>query len=81
MSSLLVKACVLFLITEKKSLLIKFHVSGHLESRPTFIRKSADGCTYEFEWHTSAACPLGDYTGQNCKVTDPTEGKTIYSFH
>ncbi|KAH3726618.1 hypothetical protein DPMN_052485 [Dreissena polymorpha] len=29
---------------------------------------STDQCIYQFEWRTAAACELGHYIGDNCRV-------------
>ena len=50
-------------------------VAGDLESGPTLIRKSLDGCLFEFEWHTAAACVLSSTTGDDCKVFDKDAGR------
>ncbi|XP_038048004.1 cation-independent mannose-6-phosphate receptor-like [Patiria miniata] len=47
---------------------------GDLESAPSFVRKSLDGCMYEFEWRTAAACPLGHKWGTDCRVFDDDAG-------
>lgn len=33
-----------------------------------------DGCYYEFEWHTAAACVLSKTEGVNCTVLDAQAG-------
>lgn len=33
-----------------------------------------DGCFYEFEWHTAAACVLARTEGDNCTVFDSQAG-------
>lgn len=35
---------------------------------------SEDGCYYEFEWHTAAACVLSRTEGDNCTVLDSQAG-------
>ena len=35
---------------------------------------SADGCFYEFEWYTAAACVLSRTEGDNCTVFDSQAG-------
>ncbi|XP_030627174.1 cation-independent mannose-6-phosphate receptor [Chanos chanos] len=47
---------------------------GDLESAPLMRSVSRDGCFYEFEWHTAAACILSKTYGDNCKVEDPQLG-------
>lgn len=34
----------------------------------------ADGCFYEFEWYTAAACVLSRTEGDNCTVFDAQAG-------
>ncbi|KAG7460969.1 hypothetical protein MATL_G00204630 [Megalops atlanticus] len=47
---------------------------GDLESAPLLKSESSDGCVYEFEWFTAAACVLSKSEGDNCKVADPLAG-------
>ncbi|XP_061097950.1 cation-independent mannose-6-phosphate receptor [Conger conger] len=44
---------------------------GDLESAPVMKSVSSNGCVYEFEWHTAAACVLSKTEGVNCTVEDP----------
>ncbi|KAI3364465.1 hypothetical protein L3Q82_011257, partial [Scortum barcoo] len=44
---------------------------GDRESAPVLRRVSSDGCVYEMEWYTAAACVLSKTQGDNCKVKDP----------
>ncbi|XP_076612208.1 cation-independent mannose-6-phosphate receptor [Chaetodon auriga] len=44
---------------------------GDLRSAPVLRRVSSDGCVYELEWYTAAACVLSKTQGDNCKVEDP----------
>ncbi|KAM9338794.1 cation-independent mannose-6-phosphate receptor [Symphorus nematophorus] len=44
---------------------------GDLESAPILRRISSDGCAYELEWYTAAACVLSKTQGNDCKVEDP----------
>ncbi|XP_070706018.1 cation-independent mannose-6-phosphate receptor [Pempheris klunzingeri] len=44
---------------------------GDLESAPVLRSVSSDGCVYELEWYTAAACVLSKTQGDNCKVEDP----------
>ncbi|XP_035535041.1 cation-independent mannose-6-phosphate receptor isoform X1 [Morone saxatilis] len=44
---------------------------GDLESAPVLRSVSSDGCVYELEWYTAAACVLSKTRGDNCKVEDP----------
>ncbi|XP_053300759.1 cation-independent mannose-6-phosphate receptor [Pleuronectes platessa] len=47
---------------------------GDLESAPVLRSVSNDGCVYELEWYTAAACVLSKTQGDNCKVEDPQAG-------
>ncbi|XP_041350855.1 cation-independent mannose-6-phosphate receptor-like [Gigantopelta aegis] len=47
---------------------------GDLESGPVLMQKMADGCMFEFEWYTAAACVLSQKTGTHCKVFDDEAG-------
>uniref|UniRef100_A0A8C5Q086 Insulin like growth factor 2 receptor n=1 Tax=Leptobrachium leishanense TaxID=445787 RepID=A0A8C5Q086_9ANUR len=47
---------------------------GDLESPPILKRIAQEGCLYEFEWHTAAACVLSKTEGSNCRVYDPQAG-------
>ncbi|XP_014402424.1 PREDICTED: cation-independent mannose-6-phosphate receptor, partial [Myotis brandtii] len=47
---------------------------GELESAPVLMDASEDGCYYEFEWHTAAACVLSRTEGDNCTVLDSQAG-------
>ncbi|KAL7888463.1 hypothetical protein AOLI_G00034370 [Acnodon oligacanthus] len=47
---------------------------GDLESAPIMRSVSGDGCVYEFEWQTAAACVLSRANGDNCKVEDSYAG-------
>ncbi|XP_062980546.1 cation-independent mannose-6-phosphate receptor [Elgaria multicarinata webbii] len=58
--------------TETKILLVC--KPGDLESAPILINSSPDGCLYEFEWHTAAACVLSKTKGNNCRVSDSQAG-------
>lgn len=44
---------------------------GDLESAPVLRSVSSDGCVYELEWYTAAACVLSKMQGDGCKVEDP----------
>ena len=35
---------------------------------------SSDGCVYELEWYTAAACVLSRTQGDDCKVEDAEAG-------
>uniref|UniRef100_A0A3Q4BKI1 Uncharacterized protein n=1 Tax=Mola mola TaxID=94237 RepID=A0A3Q4BKI1_MOLML len=43
---------------------------GDLESAPILRSISSDGCVYELDWYTAAACVLSKTQGNNCKVED-----------
>jgi insulin-like growth factor 2 receptor len=43
---------------------------------PYFISLDTKNCVYHFEWRTSAACPVKDTSGDDCKVKDATTGFT-----
>ncbi|MBZ3890423.1 Cation-independent mannose-6-phosphate receptor, partial [Sciurus carolinensis] len=47
---------------------------GDLESGPVLRASRDDGCFYEFEWHTAAACVLSRTEGENCTVFDSQAG-------
>ncbi|XP_014444729.1 cation-independent mannose-6-phosphate receptor [Tupaia chinensis] len=47
---------------------------GDLESAPVLRTSGDDGCFYEFEWHTAAACVLSRTEGENCTVFDSQAG-------
>ncbi|XP_032398409.1 cation-independent mannose-6-phosphate receptor isoform X1 [Etheostoma spectabile] len=47
---------------------------GDLESAPVLRSVSSDGCVYELEWYTAAACVLSKIQGDDCKVEDPQAG-------
>ncbi|XP_047625757.1 cation-independent mannose-6-phosphate receptor [Phacochoerus africanus] len=47
---------------------------GDLESAPVLRTSRADGCFYEFEWYTAAACVLSRTEGDNCTVFDSQAG-------
>uniref|UniRef100_A0A5F9C0Z7 Cation-independent mannose-6-phosphate receptor n=1 Tax=Oryctolagus cuniculus TaxID=9986 RepID=A0A5F9C0Z7_RABIT len=47
---------------------------GDLESPPVLMASGDDGCSYEFEWHTAAACVLSKTEGENCTVIDSQAG-------
>ena len=49
---------------------------GDLESAPVLRSVSSDGCLYEFEWYTAAACVLARAAGDDCKVEDPQAGQS-----
>lgn len=51
-------------------------LTGDLESAPVLRSVSSDGCLYELEWYTAAACVLSKTQGDNCKVEDAQAGKT-----
>lgn len=43
---------------------------GQINSEPVLTRVDETKCHYEFEWHTSEACPEGMVEGSDCKVFD-----------
>ncbi|XP_010783092.1 cation-independent mannose-6-phosphate receptor-like [Notothenia coriiceps] len=47
---------------------------GDLESAPVLRSVSSDGCVYEMEWYTAAACVLSKVQGDDCRVEDPQAG-------
>ncbi|MEE6475517.1 hypothetical protein FKM82_010780, partial [Ascaphus truei] len=47
---------------------------GDLESPPVLKNSDSDGCLYEFEWHTAAACVLSKAEGDDCRVSDSQAG-------
>ncbi|KAM9355931.1 cation-independent mannose-6-phosphate receptor [Pholidichthys leucotaenia] len=47
---------------------------GDLDSPPVLRKVMSDGCVYELEWYTAAACVLSKTQGENCKVEDPQAG-------
>ncbi|KAM3833852.1 cation-independent mannose-6-phosphate receptor [Diretmus argenteus] len=47
---------------------------GDLQSAPVLRSISADGCVYELEWYTAAACVLSKTQGDDCKVEDAQAG-------
>lgn len=47
---------------------------GDLESAPILRSISSDGCVYELDWYTAAACVLSKTQGNNCKVEDAQAG-------
>lgn len=51
-------------------------LAGDLESAPVLRSISSDGCKYELEWYTAAACVLSKTQGDDCKVEDAQAGMT-----
>ncbi|XP_060061207.1 cation-independent mannose-6-phosphate receptor isoform X2 [Erinaceus europaeus] len=47
---------------------------GDLESAPVLTMADQDGCFFQFEWHTAAACVLSRTEGKNCTVYDSQAG-------
>lgn len=47
---------------------------GDMDSPPVMRSVSSDGCVYEFEWQTAAACVLTRAKGDDCKVENSTAG-------
>ncbi|XP_071019066.1 cation-independent mannose-6-phosphate receptor-like [Oncorhynchus clarkii lewisi] len=60
--------------TKIKTIMILKCKPGDLESAPIMRSVSSDGCVYEFEWYTAAACVMSRTEGDNCKVEDPKAG-------
>uniref|UniRef100_A0A6Q2XKG2 Insulin-like growth factor 2 receptor n=1 Tax=Esox lucius TaxID=8010 RepID=A0A6Q2XKG2_ESOLU len=54
-----------------KTIIILKCKPGDIESPPVMRSLSSDGCVYDFEWYTAAACVLSRTQGENCKVEDP----------
>ena len=52
-------------------------VAGVRDSSPRLLKADSEGCHFEFEWRTAAACVIHDSIGDNCRVYDETQG---YSF-
>ncbi|XP_048841603.1 cation-independent mannose-6-phosphate receptor [Brienomyrus brachyistius] len=57
-----------------RTTIILFCKPGDLESAPQLRSVSTDGCEYEFEWQTAAACVLSKAEGDGCQVSDPQAG-------
>ncbi|XP_004449849.1 cation-independent mannose-6-phosphate receptor isoform X2 [Dasypus novemcinctus] len=47
---------------------------GDLESAPVLRNAEDNGCFFDFEWHTAAACVLSRTEGENCTVFDSQAG-------
>ncbi|CAN9507985.1 unnamed protein product [Ophioblennius macclurei] len=47
---------------------------GDMDSAPVLRRVSSDGCLYELDWFTSAACVLSRVHGAACRVEDAVAG-------
>uniref|UniRef100_A0A4W4G3A2 Insulin-like growth factor 2 receptor n=1 Tax=Electrophorus electricus TaxID=8005 RepID=A0A4W4G3A2_ELEEL len=60
--------------TKIKSIITLKCKPGDMEGVPILRSVSSDGCVYEFEWQTAAACVLTRANGDNCKVEDATAG-------
>lgn len=54
-------------------------LTGDLESAPVLRSSEDDGCFYELEWHTAAACVLSKAQGENCTVFDSQAGVCAHS--
>ncbi|KAJ8009057.1 hypothetical protein DPEC_G00084890 [Dallia pectoralis] len=54
-----------------KSIIILKCKPGDIESPPVMQGVSGDGCVYDFEWHTAAACVMSRTQGDDCRVEDP----------
>lgn len=50
---------------------------GVLDSSPVLKTITNEGCLYEIEWHTAAACPQMVKKGKDCKVFDDDLGFTL----
>jgi len=51
------------------------HVIPSQSSSPKFT--GTDGCTFNFEWQTAAACEITNVEGSNCAVEDPKSYTTF----
>lgn len=52
---------------------------AHAQASPAFISggDEANPCTYNFEWHTMAACHVKPVLSRSCQLTDPASGYTF----
>ncbi|KAM4694239.1 cation-independent mannose-6-phosphate receptor [Discoglossus pictus] len=57
--------------TKIKSKITLMCKPGQLEEPPKLTNADEDGCVFDFEWQTAAACVLSKTEGDNCKVSDP----------
>ncbi|XP_060722164.1 cation-independent mannose-6-phosphate receptor [Tachysurus vachellii] len=60
--------------TKIKSIITLKCKPGDMDSPPAMRSVSSDGCVYEFEWQTAAACVLTRANGDDCKVENSTSG-------
>ncbi|KAK3516697.1 hypothetical protein QTP70_022183, partial [Hemibagrus guttatus] len=60
--------------TKIKSIITLKCKPGDMDSPPIMRSVSSDGCVYEFEWQTAAACALTRTKGDDCKVENSTAG-------
>ncbi|KAB5540056.1 hypothetical protein PHYPO_G00096970 [Pangasianodon hypophthalmus] len=60
--------------TKIKSIITLKCKPGDMDSAPIMRSVSGDGCVYEFEWQTAAACVLTRTKGDDCKVENSTAG-------
>ncbi|XP_017311659.1 cation-independent mannose-6-phosphate receptor isoform X1 [Ictalurus punctatus] len=60
--------------TKIKSIITLKCKPGDMDSAPIMRSVSSDGCVYEFEWQTAAACVLTRTKGEDCKVEKSTAG-------
>ncbi|KAF5900285.1 cation-independent mannose-6-phosphate receptor-like, partial [Clarias magur] len=60
--------------TKIKSIITLKCKPGDMDSAPVMRSVSSDGCIYEFEWLTAAACVLTRTRGDNCKVENSSAG-------
>lgn len=59
---------------ERLAIALSSPLTGDLESAPVLRSSAENGCLYEFEWHTAAACVLSKTEGDNCTVFDSQAG-------
>ncbi|KAI1304659.1 Cation-independent mannose-6-phosphate receptor [Halotydeus destructor] len=72
-------------VVSNRSIVSKIHFHckpGRFDTLPVLMEKVDTGkpnytSSYEFEWHTGAACPLTTFTGENCIVYDKNLGLNI----
>ena len=75
-------------LTASGDLMIRYDAPGSCSSEvvfrclpgrigePFFISLDKEACVYHFEWRTSAACPVEDQLGADCKIKDGATGFT-----
>lgn len=49
---------------------------SHCQDSEPSLNPPLDDCVTNFEWHTSAACPLNSSEHGDCKVTNPATGES-----